>query len=109
MKPKFLLLMLIPLLHGMFTTKETLNNHATNMMDMSIEDIVYNSFSQQEETPGEPIDLGLSVLWASHNMGASYPEGYGDYYAWGELEKKNFYDCSTFKHIDGMKNTCDLL
>ena len=36
MKPKFLLLMLIPLLHGMFTTKETLNNHATNMMDMSI-------------------------------------------------------------------------
>ena len=57
MKPKFLLLMLIPLLHGMFTTKETLNNHATNMMDMSIEDIVYNSFSQQEEMPGEPKEI----------------------------------------------------
>ena len=53
--------MLIPLLHGMFTKKEIPKNHATNMMDMSIEDIVYNSFSQQEETPGEPIDLGLSV------------------------------------------------
>ena len=109
MKPKFLLLMLIPLLHGMFTTKETPNNHATNMMDMSIEDIVYNSFSQQEETPGEPIDLGLSVLWASHNMGASYPEGYGDYYAWGELENKDFYDWSTYKHSDGTRKTCHKL
>ena len=109
MKPKFLLLMLIPLLHGMFTTKEIPKNHATNMMDMSIEDIVYNSFSQQKETPGEPIDLGLSVLWASHNMGASYPEGYGDYYAWGELEKKDFYDWSTYKHSDGTRKTCHKL
>ncbi len=109
MKPKFLLLMLIPLLHGIITTKEIPKNQATNMMYMSIEDIVYNSFSPQEETPGEPIDLGLSVLWASHNMGASYPEGYGDYYAWGELEKKDFYDWSTYKHSDGTRKTCHKL
>ena len=32
------------------------------------------------------IDLGLSVKWASFNLGASSPEEYGDYYAWGETE-----------------------
>lgn len=34
----------------------------------------------------EAIDLGLSVKWASFNVGASKPEEYGDYYAWGETE-----------------------
>lgn len=34
----------------------------------------------------EAVDLGLSVKWASFNLGASSPEGYGDYYAWGETE-----------------------
>jgi len=34
----------------------------------------------------EAIDLGLSVKWASFNLGASKPEEYGDYYAWGETE-----------------------
>lgn len=35
---------------------------------------------------GALVDLGLSVKWASHNLGASVPEAYGDYYAWGETE-----------------------
>ena len=34
----------------------------------------------------EAIDLGLSVKWAKCNLGAEKPEGYGDYYAWGETE-----------------------
>ena len=34
----------------------------------------------------EPIDLGLSVKWASFNLGATKPEGYGDYFAWGDTE-----------------------
>lgn len=33
-----------------------------------------------------PIDLGLSVKWATFNVGATKPEEYGDYYAWGETE-----------------------
>ena len=39
-------------------------------------------------TPSNPeaIDLGLSFKWASCNLGASSPEEYGDYYAWGEIE-----------------------
>jgi len=34
----------------------------------------------------EAVDLGLSVKWASFNLGAGAPEEYGDYYAWGETE-----------------------
>ena len=34
----------------------------------------------------EIVDMGLSVKWASFNLGASRPEEYGDYYAWGETE-----------------------
>ena len=48
-------------------------------------------------TAGDAIDLGLSVKWASCNVGADSPEEYGDYYAWGETEEKNNYDCSTYK------------
>ena len=40
----------------------------------------------------EYVDLGISVRWARCNVGASSPEEYGDYYAWGETEKKPFYD-----------------
>ncbi len=34
----------------------------------------------------EAVDLGLSVKWATMNVGATTPEGYGDYFAWGETE-----------------------
>ena len=36
----------------------------------------------------EFVDLGLSVEWATCNIGAETPEGYGDYYAWGEVTPK---------------------
>lgn len=35
---------------------------------------------------GEAVDLGLSVKWASWNVGASAPEEYGEYFAWGATE-----------------------
>lgn len=44
---------------------------------------------------GEAVDLGLSVKWASCNVGAESPEDYGGYYAWGETEEKNDYSSST--------------
>ena len=39
----------------------------------------------------EFVDLGLSVLWATCNIGADSPEEYGDYYAWGETTTKDSY------------------
>ena len=37
------------------------------------------------------VDLGLSVMWATCNIGASSPSYYGDYFAWGEAETKAEY------------------
>ena len=47
------------------------------------------------------VDLGLSVKWATMNVGASSPEDYGDYFAWGEVEPKDYYDWSTYKYCNG--------
>ena len=37
------------------------------------------------------VDLGLSVKWATCNVGATKPEEYGYYYAWGETAPKSSY------------------
>lgn len=42
----------------------------------------------------EWVDLGLSVKWATCNVGASSPSDYGGYYAWGETKTKSSYDWS---------------
>lgn len=39
----------------------------------------------------EAVDLGLSVKWASCNIGATKPEEFGDYFAWGEVSPKKEY------------------
>ena len=45
----------------------------------------------------QPVDLGLSVKWASCNLGASSPEEYGEYFAWGEIEAKEEYSVDTYR------------
>ena len=47
----------------------------------------------------EYVDLGLPSgnLWATCNLGASAPEAFGDYYAWGEVEPKQVYTNSNHK------------
>ena len=47
------------------------------------------------------VDLGLSVKWATCNVGASKPEEYGDYFAWGETEPKDYYGWSSYKWCNG--------
>ena len=50
-------------------------------------------------TPDEngAVDLGLSVKWAAYNVGATKPEGYGNYYAWAEVETKIDYTEGNYK------------
>ena len=43
------------------------------------------------------VDLGLSVKWATCNIGATQPEHYGDYYAWGETQTKDTYNWTTYQ------------
>lgn len=42
-------------------------------------------------TPGQEVDLGLSVNWGGWNVGAASPEQYGSYYAWGETKARSNY------------------
>ena len=49
----------------------------------------------------EYVDLGLSVKWATHNLGAEKPEDFGNNYAWGEVETKDTYDWSNYKWCNG--------
>ncbi len=89
---------------------------------------LYVSVSAQQrnnvENGHEYVDLGLSVNWATCNVGAIAPEGYGDFFAWGEIEpyydaglaqdnpqthwkdnKAAGYDMSTYKYCKGSTTT----
>ena len=59
------------------------------------------------EPPHDWVDLGLpsGLLWATCNVGANTPEEYGNYFAWGETQQKNFYDWSTYQYCMGSYNT----
>ncbi len=48
----------------------------------------------------EWVDLGLpsGLLWAKCNLGATKPDEYGDYYAWGETSTKEVYTWETYKY-----------
>lgn len=51
------------------------------------------------------VDLGLSVKWATCNVGAKYPEANGYYFAWGETEPKSTYSWGTYKWCEGSDST----
>ena len=53
----------------------------------------------------QAVDLGLSVKWATCNVGANSPEEYGDYFAWGEVKSKSVYNWSTYKYSNRPYNT----
>ena len=46
------------------------------------------------------VDLGLSVKWATYNVGAPKPTGYGKHFAWGETVEKEKYLTSNYKWYD---------
>lgn len=72
-------------------------------------DSVYFSLEADTLNPStagyDYVDLGLSVKWATCNVGAEKPEDYGDYYAWGETETKSYYAWSTYKWLNGSSTT----
>lgn len=55
----------------------------------------------------EYVDLGLpsGTLWATCNVGATKPEEYGDYFAWGETQQKSSYRWSTYRYCQGSGTT----
>jgi hypothetical protein len=67
-------------------------------------DEVLSIVSEHNEVGGKhkAVDLGLSVKWATCNIGASCPEEIGNYYAWGETQTKNNYEWDNYKWYDGI-------
>lgn len=63
----------------------------------------------EKENGYEYVDLGLSVKWATFNVGATKPYEYGDHFAWGETEKynnnsiRNYVDTNSIITLD-LKN-----
>ncbi len=55
----------------------------------------------------EWVDLGLpsGTLWATCNVGASAPEEFGDYFAWGETTPRDFYDWTAYDWSAGSSTT----
>ena len=71
----------------------------------NVDSITFSKVENPDPDNHEYVDLGLSVKWATCNVGATKPEEYGDYFAWGETEPKSTYDWSTYKYCNGSYNT----
>lgn len=102
------------------TFAQTVNVHLKNgqTIEYSSDNVDYVDFSAKAAAPtvtaGQAVDLGLSVYWASCNIGAESPEEFGDYYAWGETKPKtsytqenySFYDKNAQKYTNIGENIC---
>ena len=51
------------------------------------------------ENGHEWVDLGLSVKWATCNIGAKRPEDYGDFFAWGEISPKESFEWINYRFL----------
>ena len=88
-------------------TNPSQTNITSNTNNPSQTNITSNTNNPpQTNTPSNSdakyVDLGLpsGTLWADRNIGASNPEEYGDYFAWGETNPKSNYTWSSLKYCE---------
>ena len=92
-------------------TKYYVRAYAVNKVGTAYsEELVFTTESVLSEPTGTEngygyVDLGLSVQWATMNVGANNPEEYGNYFAWGETEPKDSYYWTTYKYSNGSETT----
>lgn len=92
-----------------YNTYKDLTHNTNKEIEQLIEECKSGGFvSDNEALTGaigghDYVELGLpsGTLWATCNLGASKPEGYGNYYAWGETKTKSTYNFSTYKYVNG--------
>lgn len=84
------------------TSAQTYRVHKTNgeVVRYENDEVAYIDFVVEKEI--KPVDLGLTsgTLWSPVNIGATAPEEYGDYFAWGECFTKDMYNLNTYTHCD---------
>lgn len=92
---------------------QTINIHKADgsVVKFSSAEVEYIDFSEGEHTAyltcpdsNHPhmidLDLPSGTKWACCNVGASTPEEYGNYYAWGETQPKSVYDKDTYQYYN---------
>lgn len=93
---------------GVYAQNEymVLQMHDGTKAEYAVTDVDYVYFKEQAVSDsnevGNAVDLGLSVKWADHNIGATSSENYGSYYAWGETETKEEYTQDTYSYYDSL-------
>ena len=111
MKRKDILAALLLMVAGLQTTKaQKMRFHYAGQdtpVEYSFAGLDSMVFVDAPAAEPEYVDLGLpsGTLWATKNVGASRPEDYGDYFAWGETEPKEDYSWSTYKYCEGSYTT----
>lgn len=65
----------------------------------------YKSFIIVEDVDERAIDLGLSIRWASCNVGATAPEENGNFYAWGDTLTRSSFTWGTYPYSGTSTNT----
>lgn len=85
---------------------QTVNIHFQNGTTINFHEDLIESIDFSEKTPeptlfsGDAVDLGLSVMWASCNLGANSPSEAGGYYAWGETSEKSTYKKENYAYYN---------
>lgn len=69
----------------------------TNVTKITFED--QNTGGGDVDPSTQMVDMGLSVKWAAWNVGATAPEEYGDYFAYGEVKPKKEYTLLTYQWL----------
>ncbi len=97
---------------GKHTISFTKDGYAEHKVDIFLAEgddkqisIALTKFTSQHNGH-EYVDLGLpsGLKWATCNVGATNPEEYGNYYAWGETETKSTYNWRTYKWCNGSRD-----
>ena len=105
MKRLFSFVLMLQLASVCFSQSMTIHYKNGQNVKFNLGSIDFIDF--QEESDGgttvsedEAVDLGLSVLWASYNVGATSPEEYGEKFAWGETNTKEKFNRDTYIYYD---------
>ena len=77
----------------MYTVMTNWSNYASKLHPIN----TYKEKSEFVVATSGSVDMGTSVKWAAFNVGATRPEEYGNYYAWGETEIKSNYNWSSYE------------
>lgn len=102
-----------------YSNKSPWNKFKSIVEDSSLEGGGKNNNENNDDNNGENnstgyingyeyVDLGLSVKWATCNIGATKPEEYGNYFAWGEINpiSKTWVRWSDYELCDGNEESC---